>query len=266
MRLINVETLQMEEFFGDAIPKYAILSHTWGEEEVSFDDWHQPERAARMKGYAKIMGTCSFVSGITGLNYVWVDTACIDKRSSADLSEAINSMFHWYGSSQVCLVYLADVDAPDQWFTRGWTLQELLAPRHVLFLSRDWRLLGNVPWLVDDICEVTGIPDRFLTKDLKLSMASVAQRMSWAAGRQTTRVEDMAYCLLGLFNINMPLLYGEGPKAFWRLQAEIIKESYDHSIFSWQRDTDPERGITRRGAITHSPTAVSASHFQCSRQ
>lgn len=271
MRLINVETLQMEEFFGDSIPEYGILSHTWAEQEVSFDDWQRLDTAASKKGYAKILGACKFVSQIDGLQYLWVDTACIDKRSSADLSEAINSMFRWYGGSQVCLVHLADVDAPAQrvaagprdvmtgsvepailcdelrqqfresrWFTRGWTLQELLAPRHLLFLSRDWNLLGNLPWLVDDVDKATGIPTRFLLKELKLHTASIAQRMAWAAGRKTTRVEDMAYCLMGLFNINMPLLYGEGSRAFRRLQAEIIKDSYDHSIFAWQGDADQE--------------------------
>ncbi|KPM39467.1 hypothetical protein AK830_g7098 [Neonectria ditissima] len=247
----------MEEFFGQAIPEYAVLSHTWAEQEVSFDDWQRPEFAETKKGYGKILGTCKFASKIDGLKHVWVDTACIDKRSSADLSEAINSMFRWYSGAQVCLVHLADVDAPEppvaasprdvltgragpeaaaltddvrrqfresRWFTRGWTLQELLAPRYLLFLSKDWSLLGNLQWLVEDIGTATGIPER------------IAQRMSWAAGRETTRIKDMAYCLMGLFNISMPLLYGEGTRAFRRLQAEIIRESYDHSIFAWQGD------------------------------
>ncbi|KAH7155317.1 hypothetical protein B0J13DRAFT_545290 [Dactylonectria estremocensis] len=217
-------------------------------------------------------------------------------------------MFRWYAGSRVCLVHLADVDAParpveaaadrprddvmarprgvaadgaepaallaelqrqvrasrfsrprpvagastalseelrrhfraSRWFTRGWTLQELLAPRRVLFLSRDWQLLGNLPSLVDEVEAATGIPERFLLKDLGLQAASIAQRMAWAAGRETTRIEDMAYCLMGLFGISMPLLYGEGARAFRRLQAEIIKESYDHSIFAWQGGADPE--------------------------
>ncbi|KAH6900096.1 hypothetical protein B0T10DRAFT_469618 [Thelonectria olida] len=201
-------------------------------------------------------------------------------------------MFRWYANSRVCLVHLADVDAPEipieaspmdmirgtagpatlsdelrrqfresRWFTRGWTLQELLAPQHVLFLSKDWKLLGNVPWLVGDIATATGIPERFLMKELKLSISSIAQRMSWAAGRQTTRVEDMAYCLMGLFNINMPLLYGEGPKAFWRLQAEIIKESYDHSIFSWHMD-DVDTETAASGLASYPILAPSPQCFR----
>ncbi|KAK7415841.1 hypothetical protein QQX98_005623 [Neonectria punicea] len=282
MWLINIETLQMEEFFGDVIPEYAVLSHTWAEQEVSFDDWTK-------KGYAKILGTCSLASRINDLKYVWVDTACIDKRSSADLSEAINSMFRWYSDSQVCLVHLADVDPPEElvvaspqdvltgtaeptalsdglrrqfresrWFTRGWTLQELLAPRHLLFFAKDWTLLGNLQWLVQDVGVATGIPERFLLRELKLQRASIAQRMSWAAGRKTTRTEDMAYCLLGLFNINMPLLYGEGTKAFRRLQAEIIRESYDHSIFAWQGDMD-------RDAAGDAHYPILAPSVQCFR-
>lgn len=273
MRLINVNTLQLEEFFGEDIPEYVILSHTWGEDEVSFDDWLQPNVAQiKIKGYAKIIKTCDIARSRFGVNYVWVDTTCIDKRSSSELSEAINSMFAWYRGAKVCLAYLADVELGEtadrqpkewelaisqpnwhpgkrftkirdqfnksRWFTRGWTLQELLAPRVVLFLSKDWQYIATRSHLRREISELTNIPDEALIS-FRPESYTVASTMSWASGRSTTRVEDMAYCLMGIFDINMPLLYGEGRKAFRRLQEEIIKVSNDQSIFAWSLVHDP---------------------------
>lgn len=173
-----------------------------------------------------------------------ISSCCIDKRSSAELSEAINSMYRWYESAAVCYVYLADVSsAPDseqgllefrnsRWFTRGWTLQELLAPRNVLFFSQSWTHLGNRENLQTLISGITGIETDFLLGQ-DLEFASVAKKMSWAAYRNTSRIEDIAYCLLGIFDVNMPLLYGEGKKSFLRLQEEVYRASGDDSIFSW---------------------------------
>ncbi|KAM5355593.1 hypothetical protein ACJ41O_002239 [Fusarium nematophilum] len=280
MRLINTRTLEMEEFLGDRVPRYVILSHTWGDEEVTFDDWQQPETSGAKMGWAKITGACEAAARLDCIDYIWIDTACIDKRSSAELSEAINSMFSWYRDAELCLVHLADFDIPSaysppaeipdsavtdgaqaictppddlrqllaacRWFTRGWTLQELLAPRHVGFLSRDWRLIGNLQGLVGAISTITRIPHKILSKDEPLHSVSIAQRMSWAAVRDTTRIEDQAYCLLGIFDINMPLLYGEGSKAFVRLQTEIIRGSADQSILAWRRPADLQVGGSGR--------------------
>jgi len=173
---------------------------------------------------------------------------CIDKTSSAELSEAINSMFRWYQKASVCYAYLADVlkdTDPDKdpeefsrsrWFTRGWTLQELVAPKNVVFYSRSWKNIGTKERLCNTISTITGIDiDTLLGEDV--TFVSVANKMSWASGRRTTRTEDMAYCLLGIFDVNMPLLYGEGKKAFLRLQEEILRSSYDHSLFAWGRGT-----------------------------
>jgi hypothetical protein len=182
-----------------------------------------------------------------GVNYCWVDTCCIDKSNSTELSEAINSMFMWYEKAKVCYVYLADVGKHDsydkrgeisrsRWFTRGWTLQELLAPRRVEFYDANWEALGTRSSLADIISDLTGIDVEVLDHDLynfNPNEKSIAARMSWASNRQTTRVEDMAYCLLGIFGVNMPLLYGEGEKAFVRLQEEILKISLDLSILAW---------------------------------
>ncbi|KXH34496.1 HET domain-containing protein [Colletotrichum simmondsii] len=245
MRLLNVETRRLQEFFVD-VPRYVILSHTWGNDEVTFQDLDRPYHIKK-RGYAKIDGTCSLAAR-NGIKWVWIDTCCIDKTSSAELSEAINSMYRWYEDSQICYVYLEDVQKGDdpssfdiqfnnsRWFTRGWTLQELLAPETVEFFDAAWKKLGSRSSLAPKIEPITSIPAKFLEGyglSFTIHSAKIAMRMSWAARRQTTRVEDRAYSLLGIFDVNMPLLYGEGEKAFERLQIEIMKQSPDDSILAW---------------------------------
>jgi hypothetical protein len=239
MRLIHTTTLEMEEFIGNEIPRYAILSHTWDGAEVSFQEYHSRDPAIQQKsGYSKILQTC-LLARADEIKYAWIDTCCIDKASSAELSEAINSMFKWYQSSAVCYVYLSDVFVAEnmpssRWFTRGWTLQELIAPTTVNFYNKMWELLGDRDRFASSIQRVTGIDSSLLSgRGRPLLNRPVAERMSWAASRQTSRTEDIAYCLLGIFNVNMPLLYGEGDKAFQRLQQEIMKESSDLGILAW---------------------------------
>ena len=242
MRLLNVGTLKLE-YFADhrAVPEYAIFSHTWADEEVSFRDLVE-DRARDLKGWPKLRDCCVFVQR-QGWQYVWVDTCCIDKNSSAELSEAINSMFEWYSKADICYAYLEDVHhagtdratlersfIESRWFTRGWTLQELLAPHFLMFLDKEWNPIGPRSELTEEIEHVTSISPSNLTNYRSCSIATI---FSWAAHRQTTRVEDQAYCLLGLFGINMPLIYGEGQNAFIRLQLEIIRYSDDESIFCW---------------------------------
>lgn len=241
MRLLHTKELdgggfELKEFGEENVPHYAILSHTWGEEEVTFQDMTLG-RFANKKGYEKIRGCC-FLARENGYDYVWIDTCCIDKTSSAELSEAINSMYRWYGEADVCYGFLADVSSIDwftksRWFTRGWTLQELIAPETMIFLDKAWQELGTRESLKKYISKRTGIPVDVLSGH-GLETASIAQKMSWAAKRKTSRSEDRAYCLMGIFGINMPLLYGEGDKAFIRLQEEIMKVSDDDSIFAWK--------------------------------
>ncbi|KAI9923404.1 hypothetical protein MW887_009361 [Aspergillus wentii] len=250
MRLLNATTRRLEEFTDHELPKYAILSHTWQKDEVSFRDIHT-SKATDKKGYVKIRSSCKRALR-DRLKYVWVDTCCIDKRSSAELSEAINSMMSWYEHSEVCYVYLADVPPSSElvsdlssfkqsrWFTRGWTLQELLAPPKLVFLAQDWSLLFARETVAGTISELTGISASFLeVRENRggfrhmLNSRSIAERMSWASKRKTSRYEDIAYSLLGIFGITMPILYGEGANAFFRLQQEIMKHSDDQSLFSW---------------------------------
>jgi ankyrin repeat protein len=238
MRLLHTRKLKLEEFGGQEIPPYAILSHTWGKNEVSFQDIEGG--VIEKEGYGKVRKTCD-VAAHHGFEYVWIDTCCIDKTSSAELSEAINSMYRWYQECGVCYTYLADVPSnatgpefsKSRWFTRGWTLQELIAPSIVIFLNQNWQEIGTKSKLRLTISKITGIPDNILSGH-HLERASIAQRMSWASKRETTRVEDLAYCLMGIFGVNMPMLYGEGEKAFIRLQEEIMKVSDDYSLFAWE--------------------------------
>ncbi|RAK93833.1 HET domain-containing protein [Aspergillus costaricaensis CBS 115574] len=262
MRLINARTLGLEEFVGHNIPEYAILSHTWGEDEVTFQDMQTPTVTEKL-GYAKIKHSCEKALQ-DDLGYVWVDTCCIDKASSAELSEAINSMMAWYAESKICYAYLADVPpitdegldeaafSRSRWFTRGWTLQELIAPCHLVFLAQDWSDLYERGTLAGLISDITGINNAFLDwrpenslLGFRLKSTSIAERMSWASNRETTRIEDMAYSLLGVLQVNMPLLYGEGSAAFRRLQEEIIKHSDDQSLFAWSF-REPEHDLSHK--------------------
>ncbi len=173
-------------------------------------------------------------------------------------------MYRWYQNADVCFAYLVDVRTTQsdasfeesftkaRWFTRGWCLQELIAPRQLFFFNSTWKKIGNKFALQSIITQITGIDKRSLLNP-NLSSISVARRMSWASKRQTTRPEDIAYCLLGIFDVNMPLLYGEGEKAFIRLQEEIMKEVDDHSIFAW-RFKERRSGFSMIGAFAKHPS------------
>lgn len=277
MWLLKTSTCLLEHFVGEAIPKYAALSHTWSKDEVSFKDIGLSSSQSK-NGYRKITMTCELAKE-AGLQYAWVDTCCIDKSSSAELTEAINSMYLWYERSEVCVVYLEDLPAKGnldvhlrrcRWFTRGWTLQELVAPDHIHFYDKEWNFRGSKQDLIEHLTKTTGIDRAVLQKQQSLSSIAVARKFSWAAHRQTTRVEDTAYCLLGIFDINMPLLYGEEEKAFRRLQTEIINTTPDLSIFAWRLPFKPGiRGLPRdrvySGVMAESPLAFSESSYNAIR-
>ena len=252
MWLLNTSRAELH-YFADptVIPGgYAILSHTWGHDEQSFQAVRTTQEECAKTGQnprdlvAPKIRECCIVAERDGMAWIWIDTCCINKESSTELSEAINSMFAWYVHSDVCYAYLQDVPAADKlheknsafrksrWHTRGWTLQELLAPSLVMFLSEEWERLGTKEDLAELLEDITDIHKDYLTKVSSLTSASISQRMAWAANRGTTRVEDEAYCLLGLFGISMPTLYGEGRRAFLRLQQEITKQSIDTTNFA----------------------------------
>ena len=249
MRLLNTTTLRLEEFIDDIAPPYAILSHTWEQDEVTFDDiTHERPGYKSKAGYAKIAKTCQEAKRY-GMTHAWVDTCCIDKSSSAELTQALNSMFHWYREARVCYAFLADLEpkkagrVEDQlpgckWFTRGWTLQELIAPTRIYFYDKDWACRGTRQALAVTLSAITRIDlpvlEQWSAGPLALGHIPVARRMAWAAHRTTTRVEDRAYSLLGIFGVNLPLLYGEREGAFIRLQEEIMRQRNDLSVLAWK--------------------------------
>ena len=251
MRLINVHTFkQVDGFKDNRIPPYAILSHRWGENEISYQDFLNTTKDTLNTGSAKVAHACAQAKK-TGFDWIWIDTCCIDKTSSAELSTSINSMFRWYRDAQVCFAYLDDVDAlskdkakeqmlKSRWFTRGWTLQEMLASRNVEFFDTNWAPLGSRSQLSAVISKVTRISPEHL-EDFR--GASVAQKMSWMADRETAMEEDIAYCMLGIFDLNMYPMYGEGKKAFIRLQEMIISSIPDESVFAWRSDKIKDFGL-----------------------
>ncbi|KAL5868182.1 hypothetical protein ACKVWC_008956 [Pyricularia oryzae] len=220
MRLINTKTLRLEQFDDPStLPKYAILSHTWENDEVSFQDIQSIDAARQKKGFSKIVGIRALALE-ADIDFAWVDTCCIDKTDSVELGEAINSMYRWYAQAAVCFVYLGDLPATItdsafaagqlhacKWFTRGWTLQELIAPKIVNFYNSDWRFVGSKSdHFASTIAGFTNIAEDVLLHKKDPSEYTVAQRMSWASGRRTKRPEDRAYSLMGLFDITVEAL------------------------------------------------------------
>ena len=226
-------------------------------DEVSFEDVLSSADLSHKKAFDKIKGFCK-VALSEKCRYGWVDTCCIYKKDSVELSEAINSMYRWYQGSKICIAYLEDVPQKQltgsEWFDRGWTLQELIAPRAVSFFDQGWNLIGTKTDLVLDLSRKTRIPEGVMNNTIKPSACSVAQRMSWAANRRTTREEDRAYSLMGLFDIYMPMIYGEREKAFLRLQQQIIQNNKDESIFAWDMEF-PGNTKAYSGLFSPSPSA-----------
>jgi len=260
MRLLNIHTFEFAEFEGDDLPPYKITSHRWTNDELTWRDVLKNKRLDS-KGYIKVRGFCQFIiddnerlrqhidNDLSAWEWIWIDTACIDNRSSAEVSASINSMFSWYAWALECIAYLPDVPSlrlgedavmvafrESEWFTRGWTLQELLVPRMVIFVNEDWVVIGHKcaycnysnpcmgtgPLLNNVVAEITGIAQEILFDYQESAELRAEDKMDWMVKRTTTKVEDMAYCMLGIFDVNMHLRYGEGgANAMERLERKI---------------------------------------------
>ncbi|KAI1403472.1 heterokaryon incompatibility protein-domain-containing protein [Hypoxylon fuscum] len=243
--------------------QYLVLSHCWGrpsenkawahdDQEYTYQDaLASPPPARKLAGFDKIFLTCKLASRAK-VRYVWIDTCCLDQTNYSELAHGINSMFEWYRKSSFCVVYLADVTWTQsmnqnerrkqfvncRWFERAWTLQELIAPKEVRFYDKDWNYMGTKVDLADEISEHTHIDKHILNGTSSCLMCSIAHRMSWAAKRKARKPEDIAYSLLGIFNVNMPMIYGEGSRnAFHRLQRAITTTTSELSIFGWGDET-----------------------------
>lgn len=267
MRLLKVQdsgNISITEDLHHNVPPYAILSHTWttDDQEVTINDIK--EQGAQTKdGYRKI-DFCRKQALKDGLQYFWVDTCCIQQSSDAELTRSINSMFRWYRDAEKCYVYLSDVSADfdgsnskwdddfrrSRWFTRGWTLQELIAPRSVEFFSSEGKLLGNKKSLVKQLHAITKIPVSAL-QGTPLSEFSIDERMLWSENRETKLAEDKAYCLFGIFDIHMPLIYGEGQEhAYRRLKKKLDGNSY---LADRDMTADPSLGYQKREPFSTVP-------------
>ncbi|KAK4501641.1 hypothetical protein PRZ48_007450 [Zasmidium cellare] len=272
MRLLNVSTLSLEKFDPDSIPRYVIASHRWTKgQEASFEDVKNVQNVDK-SGYKKILGLAKYVrEHLPDVEWLWIDTCCIDDRHSQEVSEAINSMFRWYSRAELCLAYLADVETTEtedfiqsEWFSRGWTLQELLAPKTVVFLSSRWEVIGHKRdeantlghlqlemgrSLEKTIASVTKIPVAIL-KDYELSKGlSVDVKQAWTSGRRTTREEDMYYCMFGIFDVAPGANYGEGLQSAKRRLMNAINER--------SREDDVARQA-RAGAANSNPSRQTA--------
>jgi len=271
MRLLNVSTLKFAKHDDDdKRPRYVVASHRWIDgAEVTFKDVEK-KRNTRNRGYAKIEAFARYIKeNIQSIEWLWVDTCCINNDSAAELSEAINLLFKWYRNAELCLAYIADVDAVEdkgsfrrsEWFKRGWTLQELLAPRTVVFVTSTWKVIGNKgasshgykgsavgPGLERDIATITGIPEEILRNYEVSAGLSVEERLRWMDDRKTTREEDMSYALYGIFSVTPGANYGEEYKgARQRLLAainqhnDIVKQQAAEfiKIADWLSAPDP---------------------------
>ncbi|RDX43433.1 HET-domain-containing protein [Lentinus brumalis] len=277
MWLLSTSRAELKYFVSpESVGGYAILSHVWNEVEQSHQDIQalrilcaQTGQNPRDLASDKIRHCCELAER-HGYLWVWIDTCCIDKTSSAELSEAINSMFRYYALADVCYAYLEDVPSStsvrgelrlrpcadrdpfvrSRWHSRGWTLQELLAPRLLLFVSGSWDILGSKADKAEILERRSGIPAAVLRFERGIADVSIAQRMAWAAERRTTRAEDEAYCLMGIFGVNIPIVYGEGRAAFQRLQEEILRRHADTTLFAWGRSVDLVQLTERADAVT----------------
>jgi hypothetical protein len=272
--------LTTSSFEDNEIPPYAILSHTWGEdaEEVTFADIAKG-RGKHKPGYKKMFGNkktpgyrkirfCGEQAQQDGLEYFWVDTCCINKSDKAELSLAIQSMFRWYQNAAKCYVYLSDVSTKkrkfddmltqstwesafrsSRWFTRGWTLQELVAPSTVEFFSQEWERLGDKISLTLLISKTTGIPPQVLRGSL--AQCDIEERLRWKGDRKTKLKEDMAYSLLGICDVNIAPVYGEGEEeAFRRLHHEIQKlKDCLRDLYATDPRKDKERIEETKGGL-----------------
>jgi hypothetical protein len=265
MRLLNVYSLKLVEFNKDKKPAYAIASHRWDEHEATFADVRDGQNTSTT-GYQKVKDFADYVkTHVQGVDWLWIDTCCINKESAAELSRAINLMFEWYRDADICLAYLRDVpEAQDdsfersEWFERGWTLQELLAPRTVVFLTRTWEVIGNKgdmgsgranvgQSLEEAIARITKIPLEVLQDYQRSAQWPTSEKLQWMEGRKATEEEDLTYALFGILNVFLGANYGERGRARDRLLAalrereelELRQAELYGKIASWLSPANP---------------------------
>lgn len=263
MRLLHTTKYALHKSDDVGDPEYAILSHRWepNNGEMTFSRYNAAdllEVRNRTPSLDKIRNACAQARA-DSLTWLWIDSCCIDKGNFQELSKELNSMFQYYNEASKCYAFLHDVSSsfpgaerfkrqrqpgqPDhdqvsEWFERGWTLQELLAPQDIQFYDQTWKPLGTKKTLASNLQLATGIDEKYLDGSAHFSTASVATRMSWMAGRHTTAIEDIAYSMLGILNVSIEAKYGVGAEAFLNLQKAVLQRGPDESIFAWKVPSD----------------------------
>jgi hypothetical protein len=243
MRLINTKTGLLSGFYpGTAVPEYAIVSHTWTSEDRMLHTFPDTGIAPTPRDDLQVQKCCE-IAGRDGIEWLWIDRCCVDQTpSSAEMSEMINSTYERLSNAVVCYAHLADVGSENpelsnsRWFTRLWTLQELVAPKEVIFYSNDWQHLGTRSSLAKEVSRITRIAQSVLLGSRDPRKVPIGERLSWTNRRTATRPEDAAYSLLGLFNVRMSVMYGEGKSAVIRLSEQILREKEDYTTLLWSKE------------------------------
>ncbi|KAG9241956.1 hypothetical protein BJ878DRAFT_536190 [Calycina marina] len=227
MILLDSNTLRLTDFFLRDVPEYVILSHTWGEGEVSFQDFQDLKKIRERQDFKNL-------------------EQCCKKAKSDGLQWVINSMFRYYSeAAEICYAYVEDTDSSVArkhgslvgiqlcvWFERGWSIPSMLiAPEIVEIYAKNWKEIGTNSSMVDAISNITSIDKSVILHTAHLDDFNVASRMHWVS-KGLTMKEDEMYCLMGIFGVNVPMLCGEVSRAFQRLQEEgVMKLTEDYIFF-----------------------------------
>ncbi|KAF2736761.1 hypothetical protein EJ04DRAFT_462522, partial [Polyplosphaeria fusca] len=241
MRLLNTATSAFAEQGLPPFPfPYAVLSHTWGTQEVSYDDMLNGQFMFK-DGFKKVENFQACARDL-GYDWCWMDTCCINRsRSTSEQNEAVMSMYTWFRHAGLCVVYLTDVERREdftkaRWFTRAWTLIELLAPENMAFYTRDWQCIGSKKELAAEITAHTNIAFDVLTYARNPRDATIGEKLSWASERHATNPEEEIYILISLLGVRMIRSPGEGrAMATVRMQAQILEHLEDYTILMWHK-------------------------------
>lgn len=266
MRFLHTKTFVLHDFTGPP-SSYAVFFHAHGSDDIGFEDFSKPQMLLCKDGFHRLWQACSRARN-HGSEWLWSDAVCIDRGSSTALTEAFNSLARIYQHCIFSIIYLEDLPCSDcvggglekrlakcAWLRNVWVLPQLIFPKHSFIYDRDWAEIGTKASLARQLSLVTSIEQSVLINPAALGEYSVAKRMSWASHLEASRPEDRSFALLGILGVHMPIVYGEGQKAFIRLQEEILRDTNDYSLFAWR----PEVPQEYRGLFAYSPAEF--QHF-----
>lgn len=267
MLLLHTASLELCEFGSDA-PPYGTFSARWEDDTLGHEDLPSPQTAHQRPAFQALQRACSECQN-HGLQWLWNDAVCINRRSIDALSKTLNSLAEIYRKSRLCIVYLHDLFDTEashfdverglsscSWIKHVWMLPQLIFSTVLQFYDAQWMHIGSKRQLSAELSRITAIEEGVLDGSESLEDYPNCVKMSWAAGLSAEAIEDVAYSLLAVFNVNMTIRYGEGMESFLRLQEEILKNTDDYSLLAWQ----PIPNQSYRGLLAHSP--LEYSHFK----